>query len=558
MTLKDIYSQFLEVFSKMNLMQKVSIVGAVFAVIISSIVLIVWANKPVYKTLYYNLNQQDAASVIEKLKERQVPYQLKDSGRTIEVPQNFVYETRIELAKEGVPSGGGAGFELFDKTNFGMTEFVQNVNYQRALQGELARTIASLNEVKEARVHLTIPKERLFVSEESEAKAAVILNLNGPIDRGQVKAIASLVAGAVKGLKLENVQIVDTQGRLLSDFLNEDNLGVMLSQTQLEYTKKRESYLKNKVSSLLDSVLGAGNAVVQVSLEMDFNKEEVTKEEYDPNPVLRSQQSTEVSSTNSKNVPQGVPGVQSNLAEPDITGNNGNSQYSKTDEVQNFEVGKTVTKQLKSPGEIKRLTVAVVLNDKVVVEEVNGKKTQKFVQRTPEEVERIKNLVANAVGFNETRGDKIEVSNVSFDTTASAAEVTVVKRQMYIDYALKGAKYLSAILVFLLFYLLVFKKIIKRLGEVKETKYGTLAAVGGGAGAGKGEGLNLLVDDDIKFPKTLEELEKEIESELDESVPMDVDSVKAKVMLKKIEESANEDPEMIANLIKAWIREGGA
>ncbi|MBC7197566.1 MAG: flagellar M-ring protein FliF, partial [Deferribacterales bacterium] len=126
------------------------------------------------------------------------------------------------------------------------------------------------------------------------------------------------------------------------------------------------------------------------------------------------------------------------------------------------------------------------------------------------------------------------------------------------DYALKGAKYLSAILVFLLFYLLVFKKIIKRLGEVKETKYGTLAAVGGGAAAGKGEGLNLLVDDDIKFPKTLEELEKEIESELDESVPMDVDSVKAKVMLKKIEESANEDPEMIANLIKAWIREGGA
>ncbi|MCB4203749.1 flagellar M-ring protein FliF [Deferribacterales bacterium Es71-Z0220] len=558
MTLKDIYSQFLEVFSKMNLMQKVSIVGAVFAVIISSIVLIVWANKPVYKTLYYNLNQQDAASVIEKLKERQVPYQLKDSGRTIEVPQNFVYETRIELAKEGVPSGGGAGFELFDKTSFGMTEFVQNVNYQRALQGELARTIASLNEVKEARVHLTIPKERLFISEESEAKAAVILNLNGPIDRGQVKAIASLVAGAVKGLKLENVQIVDTQGRLLSDFLNEDNLGVMLSQTQLEYTKKRESYLKNKVSSLLDSVLGAGNAVVQVSLEMDFNKEEVTKEEYDPNPVLRSQQSTEVSSTNSKNVPQGVPGVQSNLAEPDITGNSGNSQYSKTDEVQNFEVGKTVTKQLKSPGEIKRLTVAVVLNDKVVIEEVNGKKVQKFVPRTTEEVERIKNLVANAVGFNENRGDKIEVSNVSFDTTASASEVTIAKRQMYIDYALKGAKYLSAVLVFLLFYLLVFKRIIKRLGEVKETKYGTLAAVGGGAAAGKGEGLNLLVDDDIKFPKTLEELEKEIESELDESVPMDVDSVKAKVMLKKIEESANEDPEMIANLIKAWIREGGA
>lgn len=558
MTIKDIYYQFVDVFSKMNLIQKVSIIGAAVAVILSSIVLIVWANKPVYKTLYYNLNQQDAASVIEKLKEKQIPYILKDNGRTIEVPQDTVYETRIELAKDGVLRGGGAGFELFDKSNFGMTEFAQNVNYQRALQGELARTIASLDEVKEARVHLTIPKDRLFISEESEAKAAVILNLNGPIDRGQVKAIASLVAGSVKGLKLENVQIVDTQGRLLSDFLNEDNLGVMLNQTQLEYTKKRESYFKDKVSNLLDSVLGAGNAVVQVSLEMDFNKEEVTKEEYDPNPVLRSQQSIEISSINSRNTPQGIPGVQSNLAEPDIISNNGNSQYNKTDEVQNFEVGKTVTKQLKTPGEIKRLTVAVVLNDRIVNEDVNGKKTQKFVPRTPEELERIKNLVANAVGYNEKRGDKIEVSNVSFDTTASAAEASLAKRQVYIDYALKGGKYLSAILVFLLFYFLVFRKIIKRLGEVKETRYGTLAAVGGGVGTGKGEGLDLLVDDDVKFPKTLEELEKEIESELDEKVPMDVDSVKAKVMLKKIEDSANEDPEMIANLIKAWIRDTGA
>ncbi|MDK2793156.1 MAG: flagellar M-ring protein FliF [Deferribacteres bacterium] len=557
MTLKDIYSQFIEVFNKMNLMQKVSIIAASAAVVISAIILVVWANKPVYKTLYYNLNQQDAASVIEKLKEKQIPYRLKDDGRTIEVPQNTVYETRIELAKEGVPKGGGAGFELFDKTSFGMTEFVQNVNYQRALQGELARTIASLNEVKEARVHLTIPKERLFISEESEAKAAVILNLNGSIDRGQVKAIASLVAGAVKGLKIENVQIVDTQGRLLSDFLSEDNIGVMLSQTQLEYTKKRESYIKNKVASLLERVLGPNNAVVQVSLEMDFNREEITKEEFDPNPVLRSQQTTEISSTNTKNVPQGVPGVQSNLAEPNIAANSGNSEYSKTDETQNFEVGKTITKQVKTPGEIKRLTVAVVVNDKIVMEEENGKKVQKYVPRSADEVERIKNLVANAVGFDENRGDKIEVSNVSFDTSASVTESSVLKRQVYIDYGLKAAKYLSAILVFLLFYLLVFKRVMKKLGEVKETRYGTLAAVGG-AGGGKGEMVDLLAGEDIKFPKTLEELEKEIESELDESVPMDVDSVKAKVMLKKIEESANEDPEMIANLIKAWIKEGGS
>lgn len=552
MTLSDIYSQFKDIFVKMNFMQKLSIVGGAFAVVIASLILILWANKPVYKTLYYNLGQDDAANVIDKLKKMNIPYRLKDSGKTIEIPGDSVYETRISLAKEGVPRGGGEGFELFDKTSFGMTEFVQNVNYQRALQGELVRTISSIDEVKEARVHLTIPKERLFVTEDEQTKAAVILNLSGDIGRQQVKAIASLVAGAVKGLRPENVQIVDTRGRLLSDFLNEDNLGVMLSQTQLEYIKKRESYLQNKVNSMLESVLGPNNAITQISVEMDFDKKEVTKEEFDPNAVLRSQQTSEVNSKNGTLAPQGIPGVQSNLAEPVIVNSNGNSEYNKTDETQNFEVGKTVTKELKSPGIIKRQTVAVVINDKLVIETDGKKQTVKYVSRTPQEIESIKNLVTNAVGLDVKRGDTIEVLNVSFDTTAQMAESGAIKWGEYIGYALNGAKYLTAFVVFLLFYLLVFKKIMKKLGEVKETKYGTLAAVGGA----KGESVDLLAGDDIKFPKTLKELEQEIESELDESAPMDVGSVKTKVMLKKIEESAAEDPTLVANLLKAWLKEG--
>lgn len=554
MTLQEIYSQLKEVFLKMSLVQKLSIIAAAIAVIVSAMVLIIWANKPTYKTLYSNLSSEDAAQVIEKLKEQRIPYKIKDNGKTIEVPQNTVYETRLSLAREGVPKGGGAGFELFDRTSFGVTEFVQNVNYQRALQGELARTISSIEEVKEARVHLTIPKDRLFISEESDAKAAIILNLNGEIDRNQVKAIASLVAGAVKGLRLENVQIVDTKGRLLSDFLDENNLGVMLSQTQLEYIKKRESYLKAKVASILDNVLGPNNAVVQVSLEMDFDKQEVTKEEYDPNPVLRSQQVSEIGSKNFKEVPQGVPGVQSNLAEPDITGRDVTSEYNKSDETQNFEVGKTVTRQFKSPGTIKRLTVAVVVNDKLIFEDVDGKRISKYVPRSSEEITNIKNIVANAVGLNENRGDLIQVSNVSFDTSDTGYQLADAKKQMYIDYALKFGKYFVALLIFILFYFLVFRRIMKKLAEVKETRYGTLAAVGG---LGKQEGLDLLVGDETKFPKTLEELEREIESELDESAPMDVDTVKTKVMLKKIEEAANEDPLAVANLIKAWMKDSG-
>jgi flagellar M-ring protein FliF len=162
--------------------------------------------------------------VIEKLKEGNVPYRLKEGGGTVEVPQELVYDMRLELAREGLPRGGGAGFELFDKSSYGMTEFLQDVNYQRALQGELARTISSLNEVEEARVHLTIPKNRLFISEEEAAKAAVVIKLRrgANLNQEQVKAISSLVSGAVKGLTTDSVQIVDTTGRLLSEFLDEE------------------------------------------------------------------------------------------------------------------------------------------------------------------------------------------------------------------------------------------------------------------------------------------------------------------------------------------------
>lgn len=366
MALGDIVSQFQETFKKLTLLQKVSVAAAVAAVVISVIVIVYWANRPVYKMLFAGLTQEDAASVIEKLKGEKIPYKLEDNGGKITVPEQYVYETRLNLAKEGIPTGGGAGLELFDKSSFGMTEFMQNINYQRALQGELARTISSIKEVAEARVHLTLPKDRLFISDEEEAKASVVLRLrNGEnIGREEVKAIAALVSGAVKGLKKENVQIVDTSGRLLSEFLTDDAEPLMLTQTQLEYQRKVEKDLENKVNEILGSTLGQGSAVAKVTADIDFAKRDVTKEEYDPNPVLRSQQSLEINSTNSPQTPEGVPGVQSNLAEPDITPAGQNQEYNKSEETQNFEVGKTVTVEQKPYGTIKRITVAVVVDDK--------------------------------------------------------------------------------------------------------------------------------------------------------------------------------------------------
>ncbi|MGC8925431.1 MAG: flagellar basal-body MS-ring/collar protein FliF [Calditerrivibrio sp.] len=554
MNIKDVGEQFKKVFQKFSKVQQITIISAAVAILLSIIVLVYWANKPVYKILFANLSQEDAAEVVAKLKAKKIPYNLKDSGKTIEIPAKDVYETRIELAKEGIPKGGGVGFELFDKTSFGITEFAQNVNYQRALQGELSRTISTLEEVEEARVHLTLPKDKLFITEDGESKAAVVLKLKKgeTLNRDKVKAIASLVAGAVKGLKIQNVQIVDTQGNLLSESLNEENLPYVKTQTQLEYQKKIEKIIASKINSLLATTLGENNAVAQVTAEIDFDKKEINKEEYDQNPVLRSSQTIEIESKNTPNTPQGQPGVEPNLAEPNIQQNGVNSTYTKNEETQNFEIGKTVTKEEKSIGSIKRLTIAVVVNDRAEIVKEGKKEVTKYVPRTKEELDKIKGLVAKAAGFDEKRGDQIEVTNVSFDTSQMSESKLLEKEKMN-ELIIQISKYVMVLIMFLLFYFLVIRPIMKKLGDIKETKSGELAAVGDIPI--KGANVDLQLDDSVKFPKTLEELEREIESELDEKVSVDVGTVKTKVMVKKIEEAVKEDPEMIANLIKTWLKE---
>ncbi|PLX69230.1 MAG: flagellar M-ring protein FliF [Denitrovibrio sp.] len=553
MALSDIVSQFKDTYIKLSLLQKVSVAAALAAVFISVAVIVFWANKPVYKTLFAGMVQEDAASVVDKLKELQIPYKIEDNGAKVTIPNEFVYETRLELAKEGIPRGGGAGLELFDNTSFGMTEFMQNINYQRAIQGELSRTISSLKQIQEARVHLTVPKDRLFIADEESSKAAVVVRLRGgaTLNREEVRSIASLVSGSVKGLTPENVQIVDTQGRLLSEFLDEESTPLMMTQNQLEYTKKIENDLERKVNQILTATLGRGRAVAKVTAEIDFNKRESTREEYDDTPVLRSQQSLEINSSNKPDAPTGIPGVQSNLAEPDITNNGNNQEYNKAEETQNFEISKTVTVEQKAFGTIDRVTVAVVVDDRKVREVPEGGETETLVSRprTEDEMRSIRNLVAMAVGYNETRGDQIEVSNISFDTTARDQEYDTLKREKTMELVGMVSKYLLAALIVIIFYFFVIRKILKRLDKpvtVHEDGSITYGKLEGDMG------IDIRIDD--TYPKSLEELEKEIESELDESSPVDVDSVKSKVMLKKIEEFASEDPDAMASLLKSLMR----
>ncbi len=556
MALKDFSNQFLNLFEKLSLLQKVALGAATLTVVISTTVLVLWANAPSYKVLYNNISNEDLEDVVEYLTKDGMKYKVikdGDVGNAVEVPFDAVYDTRVKLAEMGLPKEDTIGFELFDTASFGMTEQQQNVSYQRALQGELSATIASMSEIAEAKVLITVPKDRLFAVEEEDSKASVVIKFmpNITFTQAQIRAVSHLVSAAVKGLKPENVQIVDTSGNLLSEFLTEANQPFLLSQTQLEQQRKEEKIKEASLNDILSRIVGDGKFVAKVNLNMDFNKREILEEIFDQNPVLRSQQTLEIVSKSYGQGPSGIPGVESNLAEPDILIDNILSEYNKNEETQNYEISKKVVREEKTGGEVKRMTISVVLDH----QEVAG--TDGAIERKPraeEDLVKIKANIASAVGFDPARGDVIEVSNISFDTSdgsTSVASKLASLREKNMQLVLSGMKYLTAVVILILFYFLAIRPILRRLDVAREIDDDLL---GESALDAQLAGLDLSIGGDSAMPKSLADLEREIESELEDSVPLDVEAVKSKVMLKKIEEQANEDPEVVANLLKAYIK----
>jgi flagellar M-ring protein FliF len=552
MAIRGVINQFTSTFLKFTILQRVSLLAGAVAVFAAVVTLVLWANKPVYKTLYADLKEQDVKDVSTSLDGKDVNYRIVD-GTTIEVPTQDVYSTRIALALEGLPKDQGVGFELFDETSLGMTEFMQNVNYQRALQGELARSIMTMNEVVEAKVHISVPKERIFADEEDESKASVVVRLTqgASLKEDQVRAITHLVASAVRGLKPETVQVIDTTGNLLSEFMTEDREILHQTQTQLDQQRQIEKDLERRLSGLLSRTMGTERYVARVNVEMDFNKKDIVKEEYGDTPVLRSQHALEINSSNNGRGPQGVPGVESNLAEPDLLIDGIMSEYSKSEETSTYEISKTVTREQVTTGVIKRVAVSVVVDDKPEQTEENGVKKVVKRPRTDEELARLRTAVASAVGYNAERGDVVDVTNISFDTSDEWGENVMAEKERIMDYVQMAVKYGTALLILILFYFILVRPILRRLDNAKEIDEELL---GESAIDAQLSTLDISVGTETGFPKTVEELEREIESELDESIPVDVEAVKSKVMLKKIEEASNDDPEMVANLLKAMIK----
>src|SRR6187401_696905 len=383
--------------------------------------LMVQMTTPQMVPLFTDLSVDDSASIIKDLERQAVPYQIKSDGAIIMVPKDKVTRLRMKLAESGLPKGGGVGYEIFDKTDsLGTTTFVQNINHLRALEGELARTIRSIDRVQAARVHLVLPERPLFSRDKVDASASIVLKVRGALEPQQVRAVRHLVASAVNGLKPERVSVIDETGKLLADGASPDNPlnGASSDERKLAY----ENRLRSEVETIVSSVVGPGRARVQINADFDVNRITQTSDKFDPDGrVLRSSQTREEQSATSDNkegsvsVGTELPGG-SRPQQPADSGNRGD-QSRKTEEIVNYEISRTTKTEVIEAGRVNRISAAVLVDGNY---SKNDKGEVAYQPRPKEELDRIAALVRSAIGFDAKRGDQVEVVNLRFaETTPS-------------------------------------------------------------------------------------------------------------------------------------------
>jgi len=373
-----------------------------------------WSQGPSYRLLYSNLTEQDAGEISASLEGSGIKYKLSDDSSAIMVVSDQVHSARLKLASQGLPKGAGAGFELLEKGGgFGVSQFMENARYHRALEGELARTISAIQSVQSARVHLAIPKQTAFVRDRKKPTASVTINLlpGRSIEGDEVAAIAHMVAASIPNLEVDQVTVIDQRGRLLTSPGTSNDM--RLSSTQFEYRKRLEEYYMRRIEDILSPIVGMGGVKAQVSADIDFTVTEQTQESFNPDlPAIRSEQTVEEQSTSNQSA-SGVPGSLSNQP-PGTAGEGANAEptgSSTRRSTRNYELDKTISHIRAGGSLIKRLSVAVVVDDKQEADE-DGEVTR--TPLTEDEIARFTNLVKEAIGFNTQRGDSVNIINAAF------------------------------------------------------------------------------------------------------------------------------------------------
>jgi flagellar M-ring protein FliF len=449
--LRQIWSQLKATFTNLGRGKQITLVTLILGSLGGFIFLMNWSGQSEFQPLYAQLEPEDAGIILSKLKEQKIDYRIAANGTTILIPQQFIYETRMKLASEGLPQGSGIGFEIFNDTKLGMTEFAQNVNYQRALQGELSRTINRIGEIESCRVHIVLPEKSLFVEDEQPATASVVLKLRPGkwLNQSQINGIVHLVSSSVARLSPANITIVDQNGKMLAGAQDESSFG-SLSSDQLEYQSRVEKNLENRVRTMLESALGEDKAVVRLSCSFDFKRQEKTEELYLPdNRVVRSEQALKESSTNPEPASQGIPGVRSNLPGDPLAGYlnqsaTRDSVFEKNDRTVNYEIGKVISHIKEPVGEMTRVSIAVLVDGSYQrVEKADGATEWKYIARTDAEMQKFENIVKRAVNFDASRGDEVEIVNIPFEATRLSIKEAPVVEDGWLELLKKYQPYLK-------------------------------------------------------------------------------------------------------------------
>ncbi len=473
--MNPVIEKIITMVKELSVVRKIGLGLLILVLIAGFTTMFIWANKTKFRAAYSGLSKEDAAAVVAKLKESNTPYRLEGDGTTIMVPEKVVYDVRLAMAGEGIPKGGGVGYEIFDKNEFGTTEFVQKINKIRALQGELARTISAFDEVNNARVMIVLPKESVFVEETKQPSASILLELNSDLDKGKVTSIAHLVAGSVQDLTPKLVTIVDTTGRILFEGKSEEEQAKIdaknLADAQYQYKVRFEENLTRRIQTMLERIVGKDKAIVRVNSEMDFSKKSLNEEIYDPlergGEFIRSRKNRAekvVQITEDMAIPSSVnPITDENAADQS------NEKINKSDDTVNYEISKQIMAVSKPMAELKRVSVAAVIDGKYEYQTDDAGNAKKVYQpRSSEEMKQFENIVAKAMGFNEERSDQVSMECFPFasiDDLAQAQPSITGWRMVQKEYG----RMIANLLLVLVLFLFVIRPVIKTVRDIKST-----------------------------------------------------------------------------------------
>lgn len=553
---------FGELLNRLRANPKIPLLIAAAAAIAIIVALALWAKGPDYRVLYSNVNDRDGGAIVSELTKLNIPYRFADGGGAIMIPAENVHETRLRLAQLGLPKGGAVGFELLDQEKFGISQFSEQINYQRALEGELSRTIETLGPVQNARVHLAIPKPSLFVREQKAPSSAVTLTLQPgrALDEGQINSIVYMVSSSVAGLPPDNVTVVDQTGRLLTQA---GGSGRDLNAAQLKYSNEVESMYQRRIEAIIAPIVGMGNVHAQVTAQIDFAAREQTDEQYQPNKSpdkasIRSQQTSQSEQRGGPNV-GGVPGALSNQPAPAPTApiqtqpnNNANANNQagqqnnaagaqannsaatamqtsniRNDATTNYEVDKTILHTKHSSGGVQRLSAAIIVNYLPPGED------GKPVALTEDQIKQIENVAREAMGFSADRGDSLNVVNTPFmDSAEGTGALPFWQQQAFFDLLIEAGRWLLVLIVAWILWRKLVRPQLQKKAQIQEQAEAAAAAA-------KGEN-----SDDVVVNLSGSEAEQQKKSQ---------QRISTELQSQRIRELAENDPRVVALVIREWM-----